>query len=49
MKSLKKNSGTPQSARFIEAAKKSGADETGKTFEKAFKKIAPPVRSKKPK
>ena len=29
-----------QSARFIEAAKKTGADESGKAFEKAFKKIA---------
>ncbi len=38
-----------QSTRFIEAAKKTGADESGKAFEKAFKKIAPPVRSKKPK
>ena len=28
-----------QSARFIEAAKKTGADESGKAFEKAFKKI----------
>jgi hypothetical protein len=38
-----------QSARFIEAAKKTGADESGKAFERAFKKIAPPTRSKKPK
>jgi hypothetical protein len=30
-----------QSARFIEAAKKTGADESGKPFEKAFKKIVP--------
>lgn len=29
-----------QTARFIEAAKKTGADESGKAFEKAFKKIA---------
>jgi hypothetical protein len=28
-----------QSARFIEAAKQLGADESGKKFEKAFKKI----------
>jgi hypothetical protein len=34
-----------QSARFIEAAKKTGADESGKTFEKAFKKI---VKAEKP-
>lgn len=32
----------PQSERFIEAAKMSGADESGKAFEKAFKKIAKP-------
>jgi hypothetical protein len=34
-----------QSARFIEAAKKTGADESGKPFEKAFKKI---VKADKP-
>jgi hypothetical protein len=28
-----------QSARLFQAAKKTGADESGKTFEKAFKKI----------
>lgn len=38
---------TSQSARFIEAAKKTGADQSGKPFEKAFKKIGPPTRSKK--
>jgi hypothetical protein len=31
-----------QSDRFIEAAKAAGADESGKTFEKAFKKIVKP-------
>ena len=38
---LKKHTGgeSAQSARFIEAAKKTGADETGKKFEKAFKKV----------
>ncbi len=38
---MKKTSSKPdsQSARFIEAAKKTGADESGKAFEKAFKKI----------
>jgi hypothetical protein len=36
-----------QSARFIEAPKKTGADESGKSFERAFKKIVPPTRSKK--
>jgi hypothetical protein len=40
-----KSKDSDQSARFIEAAKKTGADETGKTFEKAFKKI---VRAEKP-
>ncbi len=39
MKPSKKSKGTDQSARFIEAAKKSGADESGKTFEKALKQI----------
>jgi hypothetical protein len=42
-----KKSITPeeQSARFIEAAKKIGADESGKKFEKAFKKIAKKKKS----
>ena len=35
-----------QSTRFIEAAKKTGADESGKKFEKAFKKV---VKAEKPK
>jgi hypothetical protein len=39
MKSPKKPSPAEQSARFIEAAKKAEADETGKEFEAAFKKI----------
>ena len=34
-----------QSARFIEAAKRTGADESGKAFEKAFKKV---VKAEKP-
>jgi hypothetical protein len=34
-----------QRTRFIEAAKKAGADESGKKFEKAFKKI---VKAEKP-
>jgi hypothetical protein len=34
-----------QSARFIEAAKKTGADESRKAFEKAFKKV---VKVEKP-
>jgi len=37
-----------QSARFIEAAKKIGADESGKKFEKAFKKIVKAEKPKKP-
>jgi hypothetical protein len=37
-----------QSARFIEAAKKTGADESGKAFEKAFKKIVKAEKPKKP-
>jgi hypothetical protein len=36
-----------QRARFIEAAKKTGADESGKSFEKAFKKVAPAVKARK--
>jgi hypothetical protein len=44
-----KEAKSQQSARFIEAAKKTGADESGKKFEKAFKKIVPPSRSKNPK
>jgi hypothetical protein len=30
-----------QKERFIEAARSAGADETGETFEHAFKKIVP--------
>jgi len=48
MKPTRRNKEMPQSARFIEAAKKTGADESGKPFEKAFKKIVPPMRGKKP-
>jgi hypothetical protein len=39
MTAKKKAMRESQSARFIEAAKKAGADESGKKFEKAFKKI----------
>jgi hypothetical protein len=46
MKTNKSSDAKNQSARLIEAAKKTGADESGKAFEKAFKKIAPPVRRK---
>jgi hypothetical protein len=49
---MKKQSSKPdssQSARFIEAAKKTGADESGKAFERAFKKIAPVKQPKKEK
>jgi hypothetical protein len=37
----------PQSERFIEAAKKSGADESGRTFEKALNKIITPSKKKR--
>jgi hypothetical protein len=37
-----------QSARFIEAAKQIGADETGKKFERAMKKIAKAPKNKIP-
>jgi hypothetical protein len=33
-----------QSARFIDAAKQAGVDESGEGFEKAFKKIVPEKR-----
>jgi hypothetical protein len=49
MKRKSASSDGDQSARFIEAAKKTGADESGKKFEKAFKKVAPPSRGKKSK
>jgi len=39
-----KKSKASQSARFIEAAKKAEADETGKKFERVFKKIASPKK-----
>ncbi len=41
------NRQSAQSARFIEAAKKIGADESGKKFEKAFKKISAAKKSEK--
>jgi hypothetical protein len=36
-----------QSARFIEAAKAAGSDETGKSFERAFKKIVPAKKKRR--
>ena len=33
-----------QSARFIEAARQAGVDETGEAFERAFEKVAAPKR-----
>ncbi len=36
-----------QSARFIEAAKKAGADESGKDFERVLRKIARVPRAPK--
>jgi len=41
VKAKKLDSQPDQSARFIEAAKAAGADETGKKFEKVFKKVVP--------
>jgi hypothetical protein len=35
-----------QSQRFIDAAKEAGVDESGKGFEQAFKRLAPPKRRK---
>jgi hypothetical protein len=35
-----------QSERFKETARKLGADESGEAFERAFKKIAPPLRAR---
>jgi hypothetical protein len=40
-----------QSQRFLEAAEKAGVDQTGKKFERAFRKVVPPrkaARSKRP-
>lgn len=37
----KERDGPTQSQRFIEAARKSGADESGKEFERAIKSIIP--------
>ena len=31
-----------QSERFVETARKLGADESGKSFERAFEKLVPP-------
>ena len=36
----------PQRERFIEKAREIGSDESGKTFERAFKKIVPPKKPK---
>jgi hypothetical protein len=44
----RQESASAQSARFIEAAKKTGADESGKAFERAFKKIVKAPKPKKP-
>lgn len=35
-----------QSERFIEKAKELGADESGKEFERALKKVVPPIKHK---
>jgi hypothetical protein len=44
---LKWQKSDDQRSRFIEAAKEIGADESGKAFERAFKKVPPPTRQKK--
>jgi hypothetical protein len=44
MAKRKKQSQADQSRRFIEAAKAAGADETGKEFERAFKKVVRPAK-----
>ncbi len=44
---MKRKSKSGQSARFIEAAKKVEADETGEKFERAFKKIVPAKKAAK--
>jgi hypothetical protein len=36
-----------QSERFIETARKLGVDESGKAFDRAFKKLVPPRQSSK--
>jgi hypothetical protein len=36
-----------QSERFKETARRLGADESGEAFERAFKRIAPPIRAQK--
>jgi hypothetical protein len=40
----KKAKEAPQKKRFIEAARSIGVDETGKEFERLFKKVVPPKR-----
>lgn len=37
----------PQKDRFKEAVKSTGADTTGKEFERAVRKIVPPAKAKK--
>lgn len=46
-KAAKKTKATekPQRERFIEAARAIGVDESGKEFEKALRKIVPPIPS----
>ena len=36
-----------QSARFVETARKLGADESGKLFERAFRKVVPKKNPKR--
>jgi hypothetical protein len=44
----RKQSNKEQSERFKETARHIGVDESGKTFERAFKKLVPPKRPRTP-
>lgn len=46
MKERKKDN-PEQSRRFEEKARELGSDESGKSFERALKKIAPPKKAKR--
>jgi len=49
LKSKRKRKGRSQSERFIETARMLGADESGRAFEAAFRKIVPTKESAKQK
>ena len=46
-KAKRKASQEEQSARFVVAAREAGVDETGKGFDRAFKKLIPPKKGKR--